>query len=270
MALSRELEAMRLYHAHSSHLRSRLPDPPRDEDRPPLRFRIYPGSTRVDLPGRDFEITPSLGRVLQIRRSAREFSLKPLELQLVGQLLHASFGVRGSRQVEGEWVYDRPVPSAGGLYPLELYVATQGVETLPDGLYHYDPRAHQLELRQDRLLQPDLAEIALGQAMIRNANLVVIVAAVFQRTLWKYGERGYRYIWLDAGHLGQNLYLVATALGLGPISLGGFFDEELNRLLNLPYGEEDAVYIVCVGNERSTGEDTTLGPQATAALATRP
>ena len=228
-----------------------------DEDLRPPRFRTYPGSTRVDLPGRDFELPPSLGELLKRRRSVRDFLPKPLDLARVGRLLFASFGVRGYRSVEGEWVYDRPVPSAGGLYPLEVYVATQAIEGLIDGLYHYDARAHQLEVRQSGPFVARVADIALGQEVIRRANLVVIISAVFQRMMWKYGGRGYRYVWLDAGHLGQNLYLVATALGLGPMSVGGFFDEELNRLLDLPSGEEEVVYLVCVGHGREIGESVT-------------
>ena len=245
----------RLYHLNSSHVRSRVPDPTEEDDQRPLRFRTYPGSIRVDLPGRDFELTPALGDVLKRRRSVRDFHLRQLELALVGRLLFASFGVRGYRRVDSEWVHDRSVPSAGGLYPLEVYVATQAVETLLDGLYHYDARAHQLEVRQHGPVVARLADIALGQEMISRANLVIMISAVYQRTMWKYGARGYRYVWLDAGHLGQNLYLVATALGLGPMSVGGFFDEELNRLLDLPRGEEEVIYLVCVGN----GEEISQG-----------
>jgi SagB-type dehydrogenase family enzyme len=127
-----------------------------------------------------------------------------------------------------------------------MYAAIQCVEELADGLYHYDARAHQLELLHSTVLQPSLAMITLGQDMVQNANLVIIITAVLQRTMWKYGQRGYRYILLDAGHLGQNLYLVATALGLGAVAIGAFFDDELNHLLRLP-AEEKAVYLVCIG-----------------------
>ncbi len=240
-------EAAKLYHVNSSHVRSRLTELPVDEERRPLRFRTYLGSHRLDLPGRDFELPATLGDVLQWRHSVRDFRLNPLDLTAVGRLLHAGAGVRGYRKSEGEWVYDRPFPSAGGLYPLELYVATQVVRGLPDGIYHYDARAHQLEVRQTRLVHPELAEIALGQTMPRDANLVIAICAMFERTMWKYGERGYRYVWLDAGHVGQNLALIATALGLGSVGIGGFFDEELNRLFDLSPEEEEVIYLVCVG-----------------------
>ena len=253
-------DVARLYHVNSSHLRCQVPDVSAEGDGHPFRFRTYPGSPRVDLPGRDFVLDRPLGEVLRDRQSVRDFLLSPLDLTVVGRLLHASFGVRAYRKAEGIWVYDRPVPSAGGLYPLELYVATRGVETLPDGLYHYDARSHQLEQRRSKLLPSEITPLILGQDLVRDANLIIVITAIFQRTMWKYGARGYRYVWLDAGHLGQNLYLVATALGLGAVSVGGFFDEELNSLLNVPEGEEEAIYLVCVGHPKRTEADPNEGP----------
>jgi SagB-type dehydrogenase family enzyme len=246
-------DAARLYHLNSSYVRDRLVEPPADEDRRPYRFRTYPGSPRVDLPGRDFRITARIGDVLRRRRSARNLSLRPLDLARVGRLLHSSYGVKGFRNQDGESIQARPCPSAGALYPLELYVATRAVTGLSDGLYHYDARAHQLETRHIGSMHPGLAALVIqgDQEVIRNANLVITISAVFERTCWKYGERGYRYVWLEAGHVGQNLYLAATALGLGSVSLGGFFDEELNRFLNLPPGEEHAMYILCIGHSRN-------------------
>jgi SagB-type dehydrogenase family enzyme len=246
MPRRKEADVARLYHLHSSNVRCRVPELTVDTDGRPVRFRTYAGSRRVDLPERDFALDARLGEVLQRRRSARKFVLGSLRLDVLGRLLHASYGLRGYRRVEGQWTYDRSSPSAGGLYPLEVYVATQSVEGLSNGIYHYDARAHQLELIRSGLFHPHIADMTIGQEMIRDANLVVLISALFERTMWKYGQRGYRYVWLDAGHLGQNLYLVAVALGLGPVAIGGFFDDELNALLRLPDGEE-VIYLVCVG-----------------------
>jgi len=247
----REQDIARLYHINSNNVKDRISDFSVNMDRKPMRFRTYLNSKRVGLPGRDFRLDVSLGDVLQRRRSVREFHLRPLELDVLGRLLHTCYGVRGHRQVEEQWVYDRPSPSAGGLYPLELYVAAQAVGGLTDGIYHYDARAHELEIRQTGIYHKEIADMTIGQQMVCDANLVVIISAVFQRTMWKYGQRGYRYVWLDAGHLGQNLYLVAVALGLGPVAIGGFFDNDLNRLLALPAGEE-VVYLVCVGQLKTS------------------
>jgi SagB-type dehydrogenase family enzyme len=245
-----ETDVARLYHLNSSNVRCRVSDFTVDTDRHPLRFRTYPGSQRFDLPGRDYEVDASLGDTLRRRRSIREFQLRPLDLESVGRLLHASYGVEGYRQVDHQLTYSRPSPSAGGLYPLELYLAMQTVEGLADGIYHYDARAHQLELRRTGVFHADIAEMTIGQDMIRDANLVIMITAIFERTMWKYGQRGYRYVWLDAGHVAQNLYLVATALGLGPVAIGGFFDDELNELAALP-ADEDMIYLVCVGQPKT-------------------
>jgi SagB-type dehydrogenase family enzyme len=117
-----------------------------------------------------------------------------------------------------------------------------------DGLYHYDPRAHELELRRTGAHGDVLARALLDQRYVGLANIVVVIVGVPGRTMWKYGLRGYRFMLLDAGHLAQNLCLVATALGLGAISLGGFFDHELHDALNLVEGE-DPIYVVAVGHE---------------------
>jgi SagB-type dehydrogenase family enzyme len=204
----------------------------------------------VALPGRDFELTAHLGALLQARASIREYQLQPLALDVLGRLLHASFGVRGYRKVDEQWSYDRPFPSAGGLYPLELYVATQQVAELADGIYHYDARAHALELLRPGRYHDTLADLTIEQHVLRDANLVILLAAVFQRTQWKYGQRGYRYVWIEAGHVAENIYLVAAALGLGPVAIGGFFDEQVNRLVGLPRDEEDVIYLMCIGQPR--------------------
>ncbi|KYF68537.1 SagB/ThcOx family dehydrogenase [Sorangium cellulosum] len=246
MARSKEADVARLYHLQSSHVRARPLEPPFDGDLQPLRFRTYMGSARTPLPGRDFAIEAPLGAVLERRRSVRKFALRPMPLETLGRLLHASYGVRGMRKIEGDWCSDRPTPSAGGKYPLEIYVATQAVEDLPDGLYHYDARAHELELRREGLAHAALTDLTLAQEMVLNTNVVVIITAVPFRTMWKYGQRGYRFLWLDAGHVGQSLYLVATAMGLGPVAIGGFYDDELKAFMALP-AEEDPMYVVCIG-----------------------
>jgi SagB-type dehydrogenase family enzyme len=254
MKRSKEADVARLFHVHSRHERSRTTEVSLDYDRLDLRFRTYPGARRTPLPGRDFALDMPLGAALERRRSVRDFALRPLPLATLGRLLHASHGIKSEREI-GDAPVERSAPSAGGRYPLEIYVATQSVEGVEDGIHHYDARAHELELRRPGLVQPELASLALDQTMVVDSNVVVIITAVPERTMWKYGQRGYRYVWLDAGHLGENLYLVATALGLGPVGIGGFFDVELSTLLDLPSGEE-AFYLVCIGQPRLDGATT--------------
>lgn len=254
MKRSTEADIARLYHTHSRHDKARTTEMSLDLDRQETRFRTYPGARRTPLPGRDFVLDEPLGAVLARRRSVRDFTLRPMPLATLGRLLYASFGIKGEGDLGGP-TCERAVPSAGGRYPLEIYVATQSVEGLEDGIHHYDVRAHELELRRSGVAQPRLVDLALEQTMVRDSNVVAIITAIPDRTMWKYGQRGYRYVWLDAGHLGQNLYLVATAMGLGPVGIGGFFDDELGELLALPAGEE-AYYLVCIGQPKASGEVT--------------
>ncbi|HEY0777069.1 MAG TPA: SagB/ThcOx family dehydrogenase [Gemmatirosa sp.] len=249
MAHDRASDVASVFHLHSSNVRARTVDLTLDEDRRPFRFRSYPGAPRIVLPGRDHDgLDVPLGALLRRRASNREFSTEAtLPAESLGRLLFASYGVHGERVIDGQRIHARPTPSAGSLYPIELYVAVQRVEGVADGLYHYDARAHELELRRAGAVQPQLADMTIGQGMLTRANVVVLMTAVFDRTMWKYKQRGYRYVWLDAGHVGQNLYLVADALGLGVVAVGGFYDAELARLLALPDGEEAVVYLVCTG-----------------------
>lgn len=249
MPRSQQLDLARLYHIASSNSRLITAETEVERDRQPVKFRTYAGAPRVALPGRTYDLSVPLGDVLATRQSRRDYQLRPLPLATLGGLLYASYGVRGYRDVDGRWFGERAVPSGGGLSPLELYVAAQAVDNLPDGIYHYDAKDHELELRRAGVHHAALADMTIGQEMIREANLVVMISGIFQRTMWKYGQRGYRFVLFEAGHLGQNLYLVAAALGLGPVAIGGFFDDEVHDLACLP-GDEHVLYMVCIGQPK--------------------
>lgn len=226
-----------LFYAASANVRARALDLDLDLDRRPRAFRTYPGAVRTPLGDCDLALTHSLGEALRRRRSEREFAPGPLAGELAGGLLRASAAVRSVRRVEERQIPDRPYPSAGALYPVELYVAAQDVEGVADGVHHYDPRAHELELRRRGRFGEALADVTVAQPMLAGAQLVVALTAIPERSTWKYGERGWRYAWLEAGHVAANLCLVAEALGLVAVEVGGFYDDELSALLALPAGE---------------------------------
>jgi SagB-type dehydrogenase family enzyme len=261
MPRSHQVDLAHLYHTVSSNNRLVTVETEVERDRQPLKFRTYAGSPRVVLPGRDYDLPVTLGEALATRKSIRDYQLRPLELATLGRLLYASYGVRGYRNVDGRWFGERAVPSGGGLYPLELYVAAQAVEHLPDGIYHYDAKDHQLALRCAGVYHAALADMTIGQDMIREANLVVMISGIFQRTMWKYGQRGYRFVLLEAGHLGQNLYLVAAALGLGPVAIGGFFDDEVHDFIRLP-SDEQIIYMMCIGFRQLSRDKDESGDMA--------
>jgi len=153
---------------------------------------------------------------------------------------------------EGGW-YFRAAPSAGGLYPIETYILARAVEGLDRGIYHFRPHVFDLEFIKAGSYATVLAEAALGQEMIREAQATFIWTAIVARSAWKYRQRAYRYIYMEAGHIAQNLYLAGTAAGLGVWAVGAFFDDRVNGLIEVDGVEEATVYLAAVGWPK-TGE----------------
>ncbi len=179
----------------------------------------------------------SLEEALTRRRSVRELRRQPLSEQQLSQLLWAA---QGTTHPAGY----RTAPSAGALYPLELYVAT------PEGFFHYGPRLHQLARRSSQDLRQAICRAALGQEPIAEAPAVFVFAAVYERTQRKYGEaRTPRYVHMEVGHAAQSLLLQAVALGLGGVPIGAFYDAQLQKVLGLP-ADHQPLYIVPVGYPR--------------------
>jgi SagB-type dehydrogenase family enzyme len=195
-----------------------------------------------------------LVEVIGRRRSERAFAATTLALDDLAEILAGSYGLgRTISLLGGVEARARPVPSAGGLYPLELYPLLSRVETVEDGLYHYDVLDHTLERMRARLEPEALADAVIAAPLIRNANAVVFLSAVFDRTLHKYGARGYRYVLLEAGHVAQNICLLATERGLASLCVGGFMDARVNRLLELEPLTEAVVYCVAIGHAAEEG-----------------
>lgn len=176
----------------------------------------------------------SLEETLRRRRSIRAFDATPLTIDAIGQLLWAAQGI--TEKTAGL----RTAPSAGALYPLEIYVVMEL------GVYHYLPHHHEMTRTRDADIRKELWRAALRQEPVREAPVVFVIAGVFARTTWKYGERGRRYVYMEAGHATQNLLLQATALGLGAVPLGAFHDEQVEKLMKLPANQR-ALYLVPVG-----------------------
>jgi SagB-type dehydrogenase family enzyme len=194
------------------------------------------------------ETDSPLMRIIQARRSCRAYRAGSLPLADLGEIVRGAHGM--SRSLDSsDWPFPptRAVPSAGGCYPLELYVAVWSVAGAEAGLYRYDILDHGLQVMRKGDLRSELCSFFLGQTEVRDACAILILAAVFQRTLVRYGARGYRYVLLEAGHAAQNACLIAGELGLGSLCLGGFFDARLNRFLGLDGVTEAVVYSVAIG-----------------------
>jgi SagB-type dehydrogenase family enzyme len=185
----------------------------------------------INLPPPHTDGAVALEQVLLQRRSRRELSSASLTLQEVSQLLWAAQGVTDSKGY-------RTAPSAGALYPLELFLVTGQVEGLEAGIYRYQPTKHRLLLEKRGDLRKPLASAALSQESIRDNAAVLVFTAVYSRTTGKYGQRGIRYVHIEVGHAAQNLYLQATVLGIGTVMVGAFHDLEVQKALGLREDEQ--------------------------------
>lgn len=180
----------------------------------------------------------SVEEALASRRSIRHFADAPLPLADAAQLLWAAQGIT---RAEGL----RTAPSAGALYPLEIYLVAGIVTALPAGVYRYLPEHHRLVPAVSGDRRRELASAAFHQSWIAEAPAILVIAAVVRRTRLKYGERGERYVLIEAGHAAQKVCLQAVALGLGTTIVGAFSDAEVKRLLGLT--EEEPLLLVVVG-----------------------
>lgn len=207
----------------------------------PSGFKTYRYGEHTALPApRTAEAAPILS-ALEARRSCRLYADRPIDLGAVSELLHYSFGIIDGR-------FRRCTPSAGGLYPLELYLVAARVESLGEGLYHYDVRGHRLDDLESGDFRPRLERAIFIEEAARTAAAVLILTGVFGRSKIKYGERAYRFVLLEAGHAMQNLCTTAAVLGLGTCPVGGFVDDELNDLLDVDGVDEAALYAVTIGH----------------------
>jgi len=189
----------------------------------------------------------SLRRAIEGRRSVREYSGTPLTLEELSWLLWCTQGVR---QVAGRNVTLRNVPSAGARHAFETYVLVNRVEGLRPGIYRFLAIGHKLaEVEMGGSMAERVSAACLGQRFVMGSAATFILTAVPYRMTWRYMERGYRYMHIDAGHVCQNLYLAAEAIGGGVCAIGAFNDDELNRLLKLDGEEQFAIYVATVGKK---------------------
>jgi len=186
----------------------------------------------IKLPAPEFT-NKSIEECIQTRRSIRSFKDEALTTHEISNILWAAQGI--TKKNKGY----RAAPSAGATYPLEIFIAKK------DGLFRYIPQSHSIKKEKDKDLRKDIAKAALKQMFVADAGLVIVITAVFDRTTWRYGKRGIKYVYIEVGHCAQNIHLEAVALGLGSVPVGAFDDDELKKLLGLK--DEEPLYIIPVG-----------------------
>ena len=216
------------------------------EEWPPSWVRVdykqYPKAAKEALPTPTLDAPASLLEVLAGRRTTRAFARQRVATQALSQLLHLACGLRVAGAPD---IGNRTYPSAGARYPLEIYSAVRSVEGVERGLYHYLLLEHALEqLGRSRM---DTLFNSLVDDWMRDASLLIIVTAIFERNFRKYGQRGYRDVLIEAGHVGQNLALVSTALGLGWCGVGAYLDDVVNEAIGIDGTNETVIAMHLIG-----------------------
>jgi SagB-type dehydrogenase family enzyme len=207
-------------------------------------FKEYPAATQT------VKLDPQAGRApvdlwecLNLRRSQRRYAERPLTVAELSGLVWATQGIS---LVSRNFLF-RTAPSAGALYPVETYLAVHRVDGVDTGIWHLNVQNFELELLSAGDYRRPLVEAGLAQNFLGTAAVVFLWTGILNRAMWKYRERAIRYLFLDAGHICQNLMLAATALGLGCCPVGAFFDDEVERLVGVDGHEEVALYMAGVG-----------------------
>lgn len=233
-----------LYHQETKYRRDAMLRGGLDWAHQPSPYKEFPAALKhVPLNPPEQKGGKPIWEAIDQRRSQRDFSRQPITFSELSQFLWATQGITSRN-----WGYDfRAVPSAGALYPIETYVLVNRVNELTPGVYHFDIKENQLVLLKEGNFGSDLSQAGLGQEMLEEAACVFIWTAIIERSKWKYRERAYRYIYMDVGHIGQNLYLAATAMNLGCCTVGAFYDEEVDRLIGVDGKEEISVYLGAIG-----------------------
>lgn len=207
-----------------------------------MYFKTYPRFKSIHL---NSFVLDDLIKLIHTRRSERAFTNKPITQKKLSYLLYSSAGL-----IHLDGNYDntrRPYPSAGARYPLEIYPIILNVAGLNKGLYHYNVRDNVLELLLKENLSSWISQAFGGQDWLLKSSVIFIITGVLDRSRIKYGDRGYRFTLIEAGHLGQNVCLFATKLGLGTCALGGYVDSEIDKLLDLHLTKEFTLYAIAIG-----------------------
>jgi len=209
-----------------------------------IHFKTYPRLDKVNF-GNINAPTTMLSKIFRKRRSIREFSNLSISKKELYSLLFLSSGIT---HLDGDLDNSkRTYPSAGARYPLEVYPIVLNCEGVEKGLYHYNVKENSLEMLLNKDLGKWLAKNTGGEKWIMNVAVVFVITAVLDRARIKYGDRGYRLALIETGHLGQNMLLLATELGLGSCPIAGFVDSEINKLLDINLQKEVAIYMIAVG-----------------------
>lgn len=210
----------------------------------PELYKTYPDADRFELASIDNVAPLPFKQAIVDRRSVRSYIDRPIDLDQLSFIIWASV----AENYFEHRINFRAAPSAGARYPIETYTVVNDVKGLPQGLYHYNVKDNVLELLKKGDLSDELTNAAQGQKVCKNCQVAFLWSAVFERMTWKYKDRGYRYIYLDAGHIGHALSIAASSIDLGSVMIGAYIDEYMDELLSIDGESESVVYAAAVGH----------------------
>jgi SagB-type dehydrogenase family enzyme len=212
-----------------------------------LTFSDYP---IIDLEGQSVQLSGLLDEALVHRKSSRNISHRSITLSALATILLKSYGTTGRIIAENHPRTPRTVPSAGALYPIDIFLFANNVENLDVGLYHYCPVKKGLHPLNHVYIKEILTEGLVQQKEFSDVPVLLFFVASFGRTIFKYGQRGYRFVFLDSGHIAQNINLVATSLGLASCNICGYYDNKIDDALSLDGINQSVIYIIAIGYEQ--------------------
>ena len=233
----------RFHHESSLTWRGVLGDMFGTKPKKPPQYKTYPGVKKIKLPKPEYK-GMTVEEAIKNRRSVRNYSTKAISKAQLSQLLFTAQGETG--KMYGQAL--RSAPSAGALYPFEIYVVVNNVQDVPQGIYHYCVLEHSLEQLKAGDFSGKITDAGLEQEMLGDAGVTFVLSAIFERVRCKYGERGFRYVYIEAGHISQNIYLQSVSLGLGSVCAGAFLDEKVNQVIDVDGRKEAAIYLHAVGS----------------------
>lgn len=220
----------------------------------PAVFKKYKNAKKIKL-SKNFKKSNLIVEDAIVRRKSRRNYSGIITLEQVSKLLYYSKGFKEIVDSDEFGIVQMAnVPSAGARHPIELYVILRNVKGINDGIYHYDIENHQLEtIKEKKFAKYQIYKLVNRQEELANANIVLFMTAIHSRSSWKYGPRAYRFIHLDAGHIGQNVYLISEAMGLGACAVGVWQDKAVEKLLKIDGERELIVYAIVIGKRNKKG-----------------
>jgi len=214
-----------------------------------LPFEGYP---IFELPKHLPSLSIGLQEAITTRTSTCNFVPHSISVESLALLLHYGYGInRDNKNIEFIPPF-RMVPSGGALYPLEIFFYSAHVKNLPPGVFHYNPAKNHMRLIIEGDQTEKLSQSLISPEIGNNASLIIFITALFERSSFKYGERSYRFVLLEAGHVAQNMNLIANGLGQGVLNIGGYYDREIDDFLGLDGVTHSTIYMLAMGNKQSS------------------